>query len=133
MWVQTSISGFTKRMFFNWTIESAISRVQYLRQDLIIPTGKPWSEMSKMWAALAREPGCEAPELVVVLDEQHAVARLREHVGAREATEAASYDDHVILVGDSLEPVICHGGAMVRDGRCPRQLVSGAQEAFPRP
>jgi hypothetical protein len=50
--VQTSISGFTKRMSFSWTIESAISRVQYLRQDLIIPTGKPWSEMSKMWPPL---------------------------------------------------------------------------------
>ena len=76
-------------------------------------------------APLAREPGGQAAVLVVVLEQEHAVARLREHVGAREAAQAASYDDHVILVGDSLEPVISHGGPMLEEPPGSRQLVSG--------
>ena len=41
--------GFTNLMFFNCTIESAISLVQYRRHDFIIPTGKPCKEISNMW------------------------------------------------------------------------------------
>jgi hypothetical protein len=53
-------------------------------------------------AALAREPGRQPAELVVVLEQEHAVARLGEHVGARQAAEAAADDDDVVLVGNSL-------------------------------
>ena len=41
--------GLSKRIRRNWTIESAISRVQYRRQLLIMPTGKPCREISKIW------------------------------------------------------------------------------------
>ena len=40
--------GFSKRMCSNWTMRSAISCDQYLRQDFFIPTGKPCKLMSKM-------------------------------------------------------------------------------------
>ncbi|MGC4004044.1 MAG: hypothetical protein QM811_13340 [Pirellulales bacterium] len=40
--------GLSNRMFFNCTIESAISLVQYRRQLLIMPIGKPCSQILKM-------------------------------------------------------------------------------------
>ena len=44
-------------------MQSAISRVQYLRQLLIMPTGKPCSEMSKMWPPLRLNQVAIPPKL----------------------------------------------------------------------
>ncbi len=59
--------------------------------------------------ALAREPGGEPAELIMMFEQQHAMARLGEHVGARQTTQAAANDNDVILVGNSFEPVVSHG------------------------
>jgi hypothetical protein len=59
--------------------------------------------------ALAGEPGGQPAKLVVMLEEEHAVAGLREHICARKAPQAAPDDDHIILVGDTFKPVVSHG------------------------
>src|SRR4051812_28544405 len=59
-------------------------------------------------SAFAREPRRKAAELIMVLDEQHPMSGLREHIGTREAAQAASDHDDIILVGDTFEPVVSH-------------------------
>ena len=95
-------------MALSWTIESAISWDQYLRVDLIMPTGNPCSEMSKMWPALPGEPGGEAAEPVVVFQQQDLAAAPGQAVCAGQAGKAAADDDDVVAVVDPLEPVVSH-------------------------
>src|SRR4051812_32945696 len=60
-------------------------------------------------SALAGEPRGETAKLVVMLEQQHAVAGLREDIRPRKPAQAASDDNDVILVGHAFEPVISHG------------------------
>ncbi len=59
-------------------------------------------------AALAREPGGEAAELIMMLQQQNPAAAFRQTVGPGQAGEAAADHDDVIVVVDSFEPVVCH-------------------------
>src|SRR5689334_22810143 len=61
-------------------------------------------------ATLAREPRGESAELIMMFEQQHAMAGLRQHVSAGKPAQSATNDDYVILVRDSFEPVVSHEG-----------------------
>jgi hypothetical protein len=62
----------------------------------------------------AREPRRQAPELVMVLQQQHPVARLREDVRAGQSAQSAADHDHIVVVGDAFEPIVSHGNRQMR-------------------
>ena len=54
------------------------------------------------------EPGGHAAQLVVLLEQQHAMPGAGQRVGRRQAGQAAADDDAVVLVGDALEKIFGH-------------------------
>ena len=73
-----------------------------------MPTGKPCSEMSKMCPPRPLEPGGHAAELVVLLQQQHAMPGAGQRVGGGQSGQAAADDDAVVLVGDVFEKIFGH-------------------------
>src|SRR5262245_21894666 len=92
-------------------------------------------------AALPGEPRGEATELVVMLEEQHAMPGLGQDICPGETPQpAADYDD-VVLVGNPFEPVVRHEkkdlereswdhGSLARDPRT-RALSTADISSYP--
>ncbi len=61
--------------------------------------------------AAALEPGGHAAELVVLLEQQHAMAGAGQRVGRGQPGQAAADDDHVVLVAGAFEKIFGHASS----------------------
>ena len=109
--VESENIGLSKRMSFNCTIESAISRAPIAAAALDHADRKAVQRDVEDVPAAAAEPGGQPAQLVVLLGQQHAVAGPGQGVGGGHAAQAAADDDDVVVVAEVLRRVGGHRDA----------------------
>ena len=70
--------------------------------------GKAVQRNIKNVPAFAGEPRREAAELIVVFEQEDFVAGLGQDIGPRQTAQAGAYDNHVVFIRDTFEPIVSH-------------------------
>ena len=59
-------------------------------------------------ATRALEPGSEATELIMMLQQQHLVPIFRKIVRPSQSAQARTHDYDVVFIFDTFKPIFCH-------------------------